>query len=69
MPDGQSLTNKRWRERVTRVGYQGLLDAAQRASSFYARGGAKVWGVGMMEAMNKGCRIQMVLRADLTETT
>jgi len=61
LPEGQSLTDKRWRERVTRVGYFGLLDAAQRAATFYARGGAKVWGLGQLEALNKGCRIHIAL--------
>lgn len=61
MPNMQSLTDKRWRERVTRVGYSGLLEAAQRAATFYARGGAKVWGMGMLEALNKGFRIHIVL--------
>lgn len=64
MPDGQSLTSKRWRERVTRAGFAGLLDAAQRAATFYARGGPKVWGLGMLEALNKGCRIHIALRED-----
>ena len=61
LPEGQSLTNKRWRERVTRVGFAGLLDAAQRAATFYARGGQKVWGLGQLEALNKGCRIHIAL--------
>lgn len=61
MPKGQSLTEKRWRERVIRVGYDGLLEAAQRAATFYARGGAKTWGMGMLEALNKGCRIHIAL--------
>jgi hypothetical protein len=64
LPDGQSLTDKRWRERVIRLGFRGLLDAAQRAATFYARGGAKTWGVGMLEAMNKGCRIHLSLREE-----
>jgi hypothetical protein len=62
LPKGQSLTDRRWRERVTRVGFSGLLDAAQRAATFYARGGAKVWGLGQLEALNKGCRIHIALR-------
>lgn len=64
MPEGQSLTDKRWRERVTRVGFAGLLDAAQRAATFYARGGPKVWGLGMLEALNKGCRIHLAVREE-----
>lgn len=62
MPEGQSLTDKRWRERVLKLGFSGLLDAAQRAATFYARGGARVWGLGMLEAINKGCRIHLALR-------
>lgn len=64
LPEGQSLTEKRWRERVTRVGFAGLLDSAQRAATFYARGGPKVWGMGMLEALNKGCRIHIALREE-----
>lgn len=64
MPEGESLSDRRWRERVLRVGHQGLLDAAQRAAAFYARGGAKVWALGMLEALNKGCRIHLQLRAE-----
>lgn len=67
LPEGQSLTDKRWRERVTRVGFAGLLDAAQRAATFYARGGPKVWGLGMLEALNKGCRIHLALREEVHE--
>ena len=64
MPIGQSLNDKRWRERVTRLGFAGLLDAAQRAATFYARGGAKVWGLGMLEALNTRCRIHLALREE-----
>jgi len=64
LPEGQSLTERRWRERVARVGFTGLLDAAQRAATFYARGGPRVWGLGMLEALNKGCRIHIALREE-----
>lgn len=61
LSEEHSLTDKRWRERVTRVGFVGLLDAAQRAATFYARGGPKVWALGQLEALNKGCRIHLAL--------
>lgn len=64
LPEGQSLTRKRWRDKIMSIGYTGLLDAAQRASAFYARGGPKVWAMGMLEALNKGCRIRMTMRGD-----
>lgn len=66
LPEGQSLTRKRWRDKLMSIGYTGLLDAAQRAATFYARGGSKVWAMGMLEALNKGCRIRMVMRGDTT---
>lgn len=59
MPDGQSLADKFWRERLLRVGFDRLLNGANRAAVFYTRGGAKVWGLGMLEEMNKGCRIPL----------
>jgi hypothetical protein len=64
MPSGQSLTDKRWRDRVMRVGFAGLLDASNRAAAFYARGGPKVWALGMLEALNKGCRVHIALREE-----
>jgi hypothetical protein len=64
LPEGQSLSDKRWCERVIRVGYSRLLDGAQRAASLYRRGGAKVWATGMLEEINKVCRIRITLRGD-----
>jgi hypothetical protein len=54
--EGQSLADKRWREKIARIGYQGILDAAQRAAAFYAKGGPKVWALGVMQELNKGSR-------------
>lgn len=62
--EGQSLTDKRWKERVVRVGYKELLAAAHKAAAYFARGGNKVWGTGMLEALNKGCRILIELSDD-----
>lgn len=61
LPDGESLLDKEWRKRVLRVGYDGLLSAANRFASAYSKGGDKVWGLGMVDAINKGCRIHMRL--------
>lgn len=61
LPQGESLLDREWRKRVLRVSYDGLLGAANRFAAAYAKGGAKVWGLGMVEAMNKGCRTHMRL--------
>ena len=61
LPEGESLMDKEWRKRALRVSYDGLLGAATRFSSAYSKGGAKVWALGMVNAMNRGCRIHMKL--------
>ena len=62
LPEGQSLADRRWQERVIRAGFEGLLAAANRAAGFYSKGGPKIYATGMLEALNKGCRVHMVLR-------
>lgn len=44
LPEGESLTERRWRERVLRLGAEGLLGAANRAATFYAKGGLQGMG-------------------------
>lgn len=56
LSEGHSVADKRWRDKILRIGYQGLLDAAQSAASFYAKGGPKVWAIGVMKELNKGSR-------------
>lgn len=56
MPQGSSLADKPWRAMVLRAGHSGLLDGAAKAAALYARGGAKVWSQGMVEAINRGMR-------------
>ena len=53
LSEGHSVADKRWRDKILRIGYQGLLDAAQSAASFYAKGGPKVWAIGVMKELNK----------------
>lgn len=54
--EGQSVADKRWRDKILRLGYKGILDASQRAAAFYAKGGPKVWALGVMQELNKGSR-------------
>lgn len=56
LADGQSVADKRWREKILRLGYKGILDSAQRAATFYVKGGPKVWALGVMQEINKGSR-------------
>lgn len=50
------LENPRLRKRLKQLGVAGLLEAANRAAAYYAKGGAKVWADGMLQAVNKGLR-------------
>ena len=52
---------KDWRtdrmlRKLEKLGYKGMLDASQRAAAFYAKGGPKVWALGVMQELNKGSR-------------
>lgn len=61
IPEGTSLTDYYWKNRVKKTGVNALLDGATRAAALYTKGGAKVWAVGMVEAINKGHRNRLVL--------
>ena len=54
--DCGGLTDDRLFRRVLQVGQEGLLAGAAKASALYAKGGARVWAIGMMIAINKGLR-------------
>lgn len=60
LPGG--VSDKRFIERAYAVGGRKLLDAANRASAYFAKGGARVWANGMIEELNKGLRYKFVLR-------
>ena len=56
MPEGQSLLCQKWSKRLSNIGINGLMDSAAVASSFYKKGGAKVWATGFLNAINSGLR-------------
>ena len=62
LPAGQSLTDRRWQDRVIRTGFENLLAAANRAAGFYSKGGPKIYATGMLEQLNRGCRVHIALR-------
>lgn len=54
--DGPSLLSPPWRDRVVRLGDEGIKEAAAKASAFYARGGSRIWSIGVVNALNRGVR-------------
>lgn len=57
------LDDKRLRDRIKKIGSARLVEAAKRASAYFARGGAKVWAEGMLSEINKGLREKVTLGA------
>lgn len=53
---GLSLLRQPWRDRVLSLGMRGLMEAAQRAAAFHAKGGPKVWADGILVALNRKTR-------------
>lgn len=51
---GNGLADERLSKRLRDKGAQVMLDAANRASAFYAEGGGKIWADGMLAELNKG---------------
>lgn len=51
-----ALDDSRFTKRMRQIGYQELLDGLHRAAAYYKRGGERVWGQGMLDAMNRGLR-------------
>lgn len=60
LPGG--IEEKRFAARVRAIGARKLIDAANKASAYFVRGGASVWATGMMEEINKGLRTRFELR-------
>lgn len=54
LPDGVSLTDRRWSDRLLKIGPERLIKQIASASAFYAQGGARVWSDGILQLLNKG---------------
>lgn len=63
MPDGQSISDKRWAERILSIGNDELLKAAGEGAAFFSKGGARPWAAGMINRINKGLRTKLEAQA------
>lgn len=66
LPEGESITRTRWANKIEQIGFDELLNSAARASSFYSRGGDKIWAEGMLQAINKSVRSHKLTLAGST---
>ena len=62
LPEGESLSDPRWRSRLIHAGYDELCASMTRFSAAFARGGARPWAVGLVAALNKGLRQKLVVK-------
>lgn len=58
------LTDAKLRQRIKSRGAKSLIEEANKASAFYSRGGYKVWGIGMLNGINKGLQRRFKMRGD-----
>lgn len=59
----QDINERKWRERIIRLGHGGIKAAAESAAAYYAKGGARVWADGIAQALNKGLQHKMELQS------
>jgi hypothetical protein len=62
MPEGESLTDARWRNRLISVGVDALVESMNKAAAFRAKSGERVWGEGIVQRLNHGLQNKLVLR-------
>lgn len=61
MPQGESLTDRKWASRLIEIGAERLMDAINKAAAYYAAGGARVWAAGVLDALNRGLRHRLIV--------
>lgn len=61
---GDGLADKRLVKRLREKGARVLINAANRASAIYVRGGAKVWAQGMLNELNKGLQRKFTMNGE-----
>lgn len=61
MPPGETIADRRWRDRIIAVGYESMELEAKRMAQALVKGGRATWGRGILRAINKGLRHKLVL--------
>lgn len=63
LKEGQSLADPKWQKRIESVGSDALIRGAGEGAAFFSKGGAKAWGLGMVQVINKGLRHRLEVKA------
>lgn len=56
LPDGETLSSKRWTSRIIDIGLESFLIGIQRACVYRGHGGPKIWAEGIANVINAGLR-------------
>lgn len=62
MLNGESLTMRKWQDRLIRTGATELVKGANKALGFYAKPSHRAVAIGMIQAINHGCRNRLIIR-------
>lgn len=61
MPEGMSLADKKWRQRVLDAGFDEMLEFTRKAANLRDGGGDKVWAEGIVIRLNKGLQNKLII--------
>lgn len=59
LPQGVSLTEKRWKERFASTGHRAIDEGIQGAAVYYGSKGQRASAVGISNALNKGLKFKL----------
>jgi Family of unknown function (DUF6551) len=68
LPEGQSLSQPRWKARILRLGYNEISDGIAKATAYYRRGGERIWARGVLDTINRGLQHRLVLASGEDES-
>jgi hypothetical protein len=55
------LNDVRLIKKLTKIGGQGIVDAANRAGAYFSSGGVRIWADGVLNEVNKGLHSKIVI--------
>lgn len=64
LPDGVSLSDKRWTNRILEIGYDEILLSIGRACAYHIRGSDAVFAEGLLNAINYNLKNKLRLQDD-----
>lgn len=63
----ESLTSRKWRERIMEIGFAPIKQAVDRAAAERNLSGERIWALGLVEVLNKGLRSSRIKLKEANE--